>query len=149
MRRSAERAAAIAVLSCLLCGAAPLASYRIDGDSIAAELIGKPGDPDRGRSIVLDRQLGACLLCHSGPFPDPHLQGSIAPSLAGVGTRLTAGQIRLRLVDPRRLNADTLMPAYYDLDGLRRVGLVWQGKPILAADQIEDVVAFLMTLRTP
>jgi len=139
----------VAALAVLLGGAAPLVAYRIDGDSIAASLTGRPGDPTRGRNIVADRQVSACLLCHSGPFPDPHLQGSVAPSLDGVGLHLTEGQIRLRLVDPRKLNPDTIMPAYYAVDGLNRVGLAWQGRPILTAEQIEDVVAFLMTLRSP
>jgi sulfur-oxidizing protein SoxX len=89
------------------------------------------------------------LLCHSGPFPEPHLQGRIAPSLDGVGSRLTAGQIRLRLIDPGRLHPDSIMPAYYTVDGLHRVGRAWQGRPILGAEQVEDVVAFLLTLRSP
>jgi L-cysteine S-thiosulfotransferase len=148
-RRSVDVAAAIAACAVLLGGAAPLVAYRIDGDSIAAPLTGHPGDPARGREIVINRQVSACLLCHSGPFPDPHLQGSVAPPLDGVGSRLTAGQIRLRLVDPRQLNPDTIMPAYYVVDGLNRVGLAWQGRPILTAEQIEDVVAFLTSLRSP
>lgn len=149
MRRSVEAAAVVAVCVVLLCGAAPLVTYHVDGDSIDAALTGQQGDAVQGRQIVFDRQLSACLLCHSGPFPDPHLQGSVAPSLNGVGTRLTAGQIRLRLVDPRKLNPNTIMPAYYAVDGLHRVGLAWQGRPILTAEQIEDVVAFLTTLHSP
>jgi sulfur-oxidizing protein SoxX len=149
MRRSVELTAATAALAVLLGGAAPLVAYRIDGDSIDASLTGQPGDPARGRLIVMDRQVGACLLCHSGPFPDPHLQGTVAPALDGVASRLTEGQVRLRLVDPRKLTPETIMPAYYVVDGLHRVGLAWQGKPILTAGQIEDVVAFLMTLRSP
>ncbi len=149
MRRSVELAAAAAAVAVLLGGAAPLVTYRVDGDSIVASLTGQPGDAARGRQIVADRQLSACLLCHSGPFPDPHLQGSVAPALEGVGSRLTAGQIRLRLVDPRKLNPDTVMPAYYVVDGLHRVGLAWQGRPILTPGQIEDVVAYLLTLHSP
>ncbi len=149
MRRSVEATAALAVLAVLLGGASPQIAYRVDGDSIDASLTGHPGDATRGRQVVGDRQLSACLLCHSGPFPDPHLQGSVAPPLDGVGSRLTAGQIRLRLVDPHKLNPDTIMPAYYVVDGLNRVGLAWQGRPILTAEQIEDVVAFLLTLRAP
>jgi sulfur-oxidizing protein SoxX len=149
MRRSVETAAAMAAFAAVLGGAAPLATYRIDGDSIDASLTGQQGDAARGRQIVADRQVSACLLCHSGPFPDPHLQGSVAPPLDGVGSRLTEGQIRLRLVDPRKLHPDTLMPAYYAVDGLHRVGLAWQGRPILTAEQLEDVVAFLLTLRAP
>jgi L-cysteine S-thiosulfotransferase len=98
--------------------------------------------------IVLDhRQSGLCLLCHSGPFPEERFQGNLAPDLKGVGARWSAGQLRLRLVDSRKLNAGTIMPAYYAVDGLDRVAPVYRGKPILAAEEIEAVVAFLATLR--
>jgi sulfur-oxidizing protein SoxX len=149
MRRSVEATTTLAALAILLCGASPLVAYRIDGDGIDASLTGQPGDPVRGRQIVADRQLGTCLLCHSGPFPEPHLQGNIAPPLDGVGSRLIASQIRLRLVDSGKLNPNTIMPAYYVVDGLNRVGRPWQGRPLLDQGQIEDVVAFLMTLRSP
>jgi sulfur-oxidizing protein SoxX len=91
--------------------------------------------------------VGLCLLCHSGPFPEERFQGTIAPDLAGSGTRWSEGQLRLRLVDGTRLNPNTLMPSYYRVDHLTRVGDAWRGKPILSAAQIEDVVAFLSTLR--
>jgi sulfur-oxidizing protein SoxX len=138
-RRSADTLA-------LLLSATMLAAA---GDAVDAPLTGQPGDPVRGRQIVENRELSACLLCHSGPFPEPHLQGTIGPSLEGVGSRLTAGQIRLRLIDARRLNPDTVMPPYYVVDGLNRTGRAWQGQPALSAQRIEDVVAFLTTLRAP
>ena len=120
-----------------------------DTDAIDTPLAGQPGDPVRGRQIIENRQVSACLLCHSGPFPDVHLQGTIGPNLDGVGSRLSAGQIRLRLIDARKLNPDTVMPPYYAVDGLNRTGRQWQGRPALSAQQIEDVVAFLATLRAP
>jgi sulfur-oxidizing protein SoxX len=95
----------------------------------------------------LDRRLGACLLCHTGPFPEDKFQGTLAPDLSGAGSRWSAAQLRLRLVDATRLNPDTIMPPYYRVDGLTRVAGPWQGKPILTAAQIEDVVAFLSTLQ--
>lgn len=113
---------------------------------ILAPLAG-PGDPAHGAAIVQDRATSACLLCHSGPFPAPHLQGTIGPLLDGVGSRLSAGEIRLRIAEPARANPDTVMPGYYVTQGLNRVGMPWQGKTILTAQQIEDVVAFLATLR--
>jgi sulfur-oxidizing protein SoxX len=119
------------------------------GDAVDTPLTMQPGDPMRGRQIVENRQLSACLLCHAGPFPEPHLQGNIGPPLAGVGARLTAGEIRLRLIDARRLNPNTVMPPYYVVEGLNRTGHAWQGEPALSAQQIEDVVAFLTTLRAP
>jgi L-cysteine S-thiosulfotransferase len=123
-----------------------LRPYAVVGDSIPASLTGAVGDPARGRAIVLDRRLGACLLCHTGPFPEERFQGTLAPDLSGTGSRWSAGQLRLRLVDATRLNPDTIMPPYYRIDGLTRVGAAWRGKPILTAEQIEDVVAFLLTL---
>jgi L-cysteine S-thiosulfotransferase len=121
--------------------------FTVVGDAIPGSLTGTSGDPARGRAIVLDRRLGACLLCHTGPFPEEKFQGNLAPDLKGAGSRWTEGQLRLRLVDATRLNPDTIMPAYYRVDGLTRVGHAWAGKPILSGEQIEDVIAFLMTLR--
>jgi sulfur-oxidizing protein SoxX len=132
-------------------GAVPqgeLRSYTIVGDAIPASLTGAIGDAARGRAIVIDRRVGACLLCHTGPFPEEKFQGTLAPDLSGTGSRWSGGQLRLRVVDPTRLNPDTIMPAYYRVDGLTRVGQAWRGKPILTAAQIEDVMAFLLTLRT-
>jgi sulfur-oxidizing protein SoxX len=123
-----------------------LVPYEIVGDAIPASLTGVPGNPARGRAIVGDRRVGLCLLCHSGPFPEPRLQGTLAPDLSGAGSRLSPGQLRLRLVDGTRLNPDTIMPPYYRVDGLARVAPAYAGKPILDAAQIEDVVAFLATL---
>lgn len=125
----------------------PLLPYSIVGDAISASLTGASGNPARGRAVVLDRRLGACLLCHTGPFPEEKFQGTLAPNLSGAGSRWSAGQLRLRLVDASRTNPDTIMPPYYRVDGLIRVGRAWQGKPIMSAEQIEDVVAFLLTLR--
>nr|WP_046865315.1 sulfur oxidation c-type cytochrome SoxX [Microvirga massiliensis] len=125
----------------------PVVAYEVTGNEISASLTGSPGNPARGRAIVVNRQVGLCLLCHSGPFPEERFQGTIAPDLAGSGTRWSEGQLRLRLVDGTRLNPDTLMPSYYRVDHLTRVGDAWRGKPILSAAQIEDVVAFLSTLR--
>ena len=105
------------------------------------------GDPARGRAIVADRQVGLCLLCHSGPFPEQRFQGDIAPSLAGAGARWSEDELRLRLVDPGRLNPKTIMPSYYRTEGLERVAPAYRGKTILSAQQIEDVVAYLATLK--
>lgn len=110
-------------------------------------LTGAPGDAARGRVIVVSRQKGLCLLCHSGPFAEERFQGDLAPSLAGAGRRWNEGQLRLRMVDSRRLNAATIMPSYYRTDGLNRVGAAWHGQPVLTAAEIEDVVAYLLTLQ--
>jgi sulfur-oxidizing protein SoxX len=124
-----------------------LRRYEVVGDAIPKSLSGGKGDPARGRTIVLNRQVGLCLLCHTGPFPEERFQGDLAPDLRGAGARWSEGQLRLRMVDARKLNPDTIMPPYYVVDGLARVAKPFRGKPILTAEQIEDVVAFLTTLR--
>ncbi len=123
-----------------------LRSYNVVGDAIPRSFTGKPGDASRGRALILDR-ISTCILCHSGPFPEARFQGDLAPSLAGAGSRWSEGQLRLRLVDANRLNPATIMPSYYRVDGLDRVGPAWRDKPILSAEQIEDMVAYLKTLR--
>ena len=127
-------------------GAQALRPYVVSGDAIAEPLTGMRGDATRGRALVLERT-STCILCHSGPFPEAKFQGDLAPSLAGAGSRWSEGQLRLRLVDASRLNPATIMPSYYRVEGLVRVGQAWRGKPILSAEQIEDMVAYLMTLR--
>jgi len=122
-------------------------AFAVVGDSIPASLSGAKGDAARGRSIVVDRNVGLCLLCHSGSFPEVRLQGTLAPELKGTGNRLSEGQIRLRIVDASRVNPETIMPPYFRTEGLTRVAPALRGKSLLSAQQIEDVVAFLLTLR--
>jgi len=138
-------AAAVLALPCLA-GAQELRPYIISGDAIPESLTGLPGDAVRGRALVLERT-STCILCHSGPFPEEKFQGDLAPSLAGAGNRWSTGQLRLRLVAASRLNPATIMPSYYRMEGLDRVGPSWRGKSILTAEQIEDIVAYLATLR--
>jgi len=124
-----------------------LRPYIVVADGIPVPLTGSKGEPGRGRAIIANRQVGLCLLCHSGPFSEEKQQGTLAPDLAGTGARWSEAQLRLRIVDSTRLNPDTIMPAYYRVEGLTRVIAAFQGKPILTAEQIEDVVAYLSTLR--
>ena len=128
---------------------AELAPVAIVGDAIPQPLTTQAGDPARGRIIVADRQKGLCLLCHLGPFPDQRFQGDMAPDLAGAGSRWSSAQLRLRIVDGSRLNPATIMPSYYRIEGLTRVAPAFKDAPILNAQQVEDVVAFLTTLRDP
>jgi sulfur-oxidizing protein SoxX len=152
LRRKRSANAVVTGLAALLTSTGAVAPeelrpYTVVDGAIPAPPTGAAGDPVRGQAIVVDRRLGACLLCHTGPFPEEKFQGTLAPDLSGAGSRWSEGQLRLRLVDPTRLNPDTIMPAYYRVEGLTRVGLAWRGKPILTAEQIEDVIAFLITLR--
>jgi sulfur-oxidizing protein SoxX len=105
------------------------------------------GDPQRGRAIIASRQVGLCLLCHAAPVPEERFQGDLAPNLAGAGARYSEAQLRLRVVDPRRVNPSSFMPAFHSAGNPSRVGAAWVGKPILSAQQVEDVVAWLATLR--
>ncbi|MCX7160998.1 MAG: sulfur oxidation c-type cytochrome SoxX [Proteobacteria bacterium] len=131
----------------VLAAAVLCASAAAAQDGIPASLTGQAGDPARGRAIVANRQLGLCLLCHSGPFPEERFQGDLAPSLEGAGRRLSEANLRLRLVDSRKVNPGTIMPSYFRTEGLERVAPAFRGKPLLTAEQIEDVVAYLGTLK--
>ena len=124
-----------------------LATYRVSGDRIVEPLGGAVGDVARGRRTVLNRETGNCLICHQLSEPNETFQGTLAPSLDGAGSRLDAGQLRLRLVDQTLISPATLMPPYYRVDGLTRVGARFRGKPVLGAQDIEDVVAYLSTLK--
>jgi len=128
-------------------------SFTVVGDGIPQPLTATPGDPVAGRGIVVDRQVGLCLLCHSGPFdrtPAERAQGNLSSNLAGAGSRWSAAQLRLRVADAKHLNPESLMPAFHRApatDAGQRVGKAWQGKAVLGAQQVEDVVAFLQTLQ--
>ncbi len=137
----------IAIMPFTAAAQEPLQAFIVRGDSIDQPLTGAPGDPARGQALIEDRQRSLCMLCHTGPFSDVRLQGDLGPDLSGVGARLTPGQIRLRIVDMKRVVPSTIMPPYYRVDGLQRVAPAWRGKPILAAADIEDLVAYLATLK--
>ena len=124
-----------------------LATFAVEADAVPATLGGHVGDVARGERLVRDRERGNCLICHSVPVPAERFQGDLGPPLAGVGGRLSPGQLRLRLIDQTRINPATIMPAYYRIDGLLRVAPRYAGKPALTAQEIEDVIAWLATLK--
>jgi sulfur-oxidizing protein SoxX len=103
------------------------------------------GDPARGREVFVAREAGHCVLCHVAPGIDT--AGNVGPSLAGIGARLDSGQLRLRVADITRVNPEAAMPAFHRTEGLTRVASGYSGKPVLDAQQVEDVVAWLGTLR--
>lgn len=120
----------------------------VDGHSIPRSLTGKPGDPEAGRKVFVNRKQGNCLGCHEVAELESELfHGEVGPSLDGVADRYTEGELRLRVVDPKHINPETIMPAFYVTEGLHRVAKDFVGKPILSADQVEDVVAYLLTLK--
>ena len=128
-------------------GAPAFVPFDVAGDAVPAPLAGLQGDAGRGAAIVRDRRRGNCLICHRLPFADEPFQGDIGPDLTGVAARLDAGQIRLRLIDQSRLDPETVMPPYFRVDGLADVAPEFAGRPVLSAQEIEDVVAYLTTLR--
>jgi sulfur-oxidizing protein SoxX len=124
---------------------AQASSFKAVGDAIPRPLTAEPGDAARGRSVVVNRDQGGCTLCHE--VPGETRFGNIAPPLSGVGAKLSPGQLRLRVADSSRVNPQTPMPSYYRTEGLRQVAAAYRGRPILSAQQVEDVVAFLATLK--
>jgi len=125
----------------------PLFAQTFAADQIVISLSGHAGNLMRGRAIVVSRQDGLCLLCHSGPFPEERFQGTLAPDLAASAAQLSPAQLRARIVDASRFTPDTIMPSYFRTDGLTRVAPQFAGKTILTAQEIEDVVAFLVSLK--
>lgn len=121
-----------------------LAPYRIEGTGIARPLTGRAGDPARGRAIARARTGGHCILCHAMPIPEEPAHGDTGPDLAGGGDRLSGAEIRLRIVNPKYVLAESMMPAYYRIEGLHRVAA---GRPLLGAEDVEDLVAYLATLK--
>jgi L-cysteine S-thiosulfotransferase len=139
-------AAALAASAAVLAGETP---YEVTGDAILEPLAGFTGDARRGEAVVRNRETGNCLICHAIPVAAERFQGDLAPSLAGVGLRLTPAQIRLRIVDPTRLNSLAVMPAYHRTHGLVNVDARFSGRPVLSAQDIEDVVTYLSGLKEP
>jgi sulfur-oxidizing protein SoxX len=124
-----------------------LLDYEVRDDAVPAPLGGLKGDAARGKDILADRRRGNCLICHSAPIPEERFQGDLGPPLAGIAARLSEGQIRFRLIDQSRLNPETIMPPYYRVTGLKNVAPEYRGRPALSAQEIEDVVAYLRTLK--
>jgi sulfur-oxidizing protein SoxX len=139
------------VAACLLAlataGASEVVPFQAAGDTIEQPLRGLSGDAVRGALVVKNRETGNCLICHAIPDRTERFQGEIGPPLAGVGLRLTEGQIRLRLVDPTQVNPRAIMPAYHRVSGLTNVDARYAGMPVLGAQEIEDVVAYLASLK--
>ena len=140
-------AGCLLAVSIWLATPSPLVAQTFVADQIVTSLSGYPGNVVRGRALVVSRQEGLCILCHSGPFPEERFQGTLAPDIAASAALLSTAQLRARIVDASRFNPDTIMPSYFRTDGLTRVAPQFAGKTILTAQEIEDVVAFLVSLK--
>ncbi len=139
---------AVALLAVKASWAQELVAYNVvDEISIPDPLTADPGDPEKGREVAVDRKKGNCLACHIMPIPEQSFHGEIGPDLSDVGGRYDIGELRLRVVNPKLLNPDTMMPAFYRIDDFHRVGKKFQGKTILQPQEVEDLLAYLMTLQ--
>ena len=142
----------LAALSVILPAVAPRAQaqgqtlFQVDGDGIPQPLA-PAGDAARGRALIVSRDPANCILCHAVSDPGVRFAGNLAPPLDGAGSRLSAAQLRLRVADSARLNRETIMPAYFRNDGLTAVAAQYAGKTILSAQQVEDLVVYLSTLK--
>lgn len=140
--------AALLLVSGLQAGAGGVVAYKVvNGNSIPKSLTGKPGDPKKGRATAINRKKGNCLGCHKMPIAEQQFHGEIGPDLAGVAGRMSEGEMRARVVDPKLVNPDTIMPSFYKTKGLHRVMKKFKGKTIISAQDVEDVVAYLKTLK--
>ena len=126
---------------------AKLIPLHVVDDGVPEPLAGAPGDAARGRALVLAREAANCILCHAISDPAIRFSGNLGPPLDGVGRKLSLAQLRLRVADDLRLNAATIMPSYYRVDGLDRVAAAYRGQPILTGQEIEDIIAYLATLK--
>jgi sulfur-oxidizing protein SoxX len=124
-----------------------LVPYTIVGHEIPKSLTGKPGDPAKGKKLANTRGVGFCPVCHVVPVEGEAFYGDIGPELKGVGSRLSEGELRLRLVNAKAVNPNTMMPAYYRSQGYHMVEKKFAGKTFMTAEQIEDMVAYLKTLK--
>ena len=102
------------------------------------------GDSQRGREVFVSRDQGHCVLCHAIPGA---VGGNVGPSLAGVGSRLSADEIRTRIEDITRVSPNATMPTYHRTENLTRVASQYAGKPVLSREQVNDLVAYLSTLK--
>jgi sulfur-oxidizing protein SoxX len=118
------------------------------GDGLARSLTGALGDPQKGRLAMINPEKGNCIACHRvAALSGEPSHGDLGPTLNGVGSRYSEAQLRQLVIDPKTVYQNTIMPAFHITQGLDRVPAAFSGQPILTAAEVEDVVAFLKTLR--
>ena len=131
-----------------MAGTPKLVNYKVvDESSIPKSLTGKAGNSKKGRKLAIHRKKGNCLACHKMPIPEQQFHGEIGPNLAGVGSRYSAGELRLLIVNPKVVNEDTIMPAFYKNTGFNAVLKKFKGKTVISAQDVEDIIAYLLTLK--
>ncbi len=123
-------------------------NYKVENHSILQPLNGLAGDPDRGRLLVRNKNKGNCLSCHQLPIPEDDFHGTIGPSLYTIADKFNAAQLRIRIADMKLINPFTIMPGYYkSTKKINRIAAQYAGKTILSAQQLEDIIAYLLTLK--
>ncbi|MCR4378151.1 MAG: sulfur oxidation c-type cytochrome SoxX [Rhodospirillales bacterium] len=125
---------------------ADMANVTIVNGTIPKSLTGKAGDPAAGKKAAINQKKGNCLACHVMPIPEEQFHGKTGPDLHGIGSRQTEAELRMRLVDPKVISADTMMPSFFKT-GQHRVLKDFEGKTILEAQEVENIVAYLLTLK--
>lgn len=126
----------------------PYYSWQMKNFAINEPLGNIKGDAERGKQLSIAPEKGGCLTCHAMPIPEESFHGNIGPSLIGIASRLTEGELRLRVVDEKQINPETVMPGYYrHPKHFTQVAEDYAGKTFLTAQEVEDVVAYLLTLK--
>ncbi len=156
MKRTLVIAAAIAALGTGLTASevAPT-EVKFDDGAVAESLTGVAGDPVKGREVVSNKSMGNCVACHAATdLADIPFHGEIGPMLDGAGDRWSEAELRGIVVNAKIMFEDSMMPSFYKTEGFIRPGNAYTGKaaddtfgPLLTAQQIEDVVAYLSTLK--
>ena len=119
-----------------------MASLAQAGEGLPATPSTASANVERGRKLLVNRQETGCVLCHV--VPGLKEGGDMGPSLVGVGARMSPEALRQRIADPRLLNPQTIMPAYFSTKGLNNVAKAYKGKTILTEQGLEDIVAYLL-----
>ena len=155
MKRIATKFAALCLTATAATAEVAPADVMFEDGAIAESLTGAAGNAENGRKIMTSKSLGNCVSCHAAEaYADVPFQGEVGPILDGAGSRWTEAELRGLVANPKMTFEGTIMPAFYKVDGFTRPGDAYTGKaapadlpPLLSAAQIEDVVAYLMTLK--
>ena len=104
------------------------------------------GNKEKGKKIFISRKVN-CLSCHEAPIIEEKFQGNFGPSLSGIGSRYNKEELRLRVIDAKSINPDSIMPSYFKKIKFERTPAIFFNKPILSAQEVEDLVEYLYSLK--